>query len=131
MVGSRETVTLNEQLPVRLSESVAVHVTSVLPIGKFCPESGEQATVTEPSPPVTAGASNVTAKPPAFTVEREMPSRQLSVGAFATGGGGGGGGGVGVTGVLLHDAISITLAMTKPNDARFPECDTLLIDVNY
>ena len=47
-VGSLEMLTANEQVPVRLSESVAVQVTSVEPIGKLEPEPGEHVTLTVP-----------------------------------------------------------------------------------
>ena len=47
-VGSLEMLTANEHVPVRFSESVAVHVTSVEPIGKLEPDPGEHVTLTVP-----------------------------------------------------------------------------------
>ncbi len=40
------TVTVNEQVAVRLEASVAVQVTVVVPNGKFAPEAGTHAVVT-------------------------------------------------------------------------------------
>jgi hypothetical protein len=48
--------------------------------------------------------------PPLLIVAREIPSRQLIEGGFATGGGGGGGG-VGVVGVLHAAPINSTTTM--------------------
>ena len=42
------TVTLNEQLPVLLDESVAEQVTVVVPFGKVLPEAGVQVGVIDP-----------------------------------------------------------------------------------
>src|SRR5215213_5167539 len=98
-VGSLETFTANEHVAVRLSESVAVQLTVVVPIGKVVPGEGSQVTLTVPCPSVAEGMSKLIASPPAFTVERARPSIQDSDGGLATGGGGGGGG-VGVVGVL-------------------------------
>ena len=85
-------MTLNEHSPVRFSESVAVQVTSVVPIGKVEPDPGAHATLTVPCPSVTGGVSKLTSKPAAFTVGARKPSPHDSDGGFATGGGGGGGG---------------------------------------
>jgi hypothetical protein len=95
---------LNEQLAVRFNVSVAVQLTSVVPIGNVVPDCGVHATPTEPCPSVVDGLSKVIATPPAFVVDRAIPATQDIDGAFATGGGGGGGGGVGAVGVLLHAA---------------------------
>jgi hypothetical protein len=105
-----ETVIGNSHEAVRFKESVAVHFTAVMPIGKVSPEDGEHVTLTEPWPPVADGVSKLTAMPAAFTVAREMPSTHDSEGGSATGGGGGGGGGVGAVG-LLHAAPSTSVSV--------------------
>ena len=122
-------MTLNEQVPVRFSESVAVQVTVVVPIGKVRPEAGEHVTFTEPLPSVTGGASKSTATPPALTVVREMPSTHASDGGFATGGGGGGGGGVGCRrrpAAGLH--ARFTVISKRDNDV--PKTSLELINLN-
>ena len=55
--ASLATVTENEQLAVRFSESVAVHDTFVVPMGKLSPEAGEHDTLTEPWPSEVFGVS--------------------------------------------------------------------------
>jgi hypothetical protein len=127
----RETVTLNEHVLVRLSESVAVQLTCVLPIGKFWPDSGVHDTVTVPWPPVADGVSNVMAMPLAFTVERDSPSPHDNDGASATGGGvTTGGSGVGDTGVFVHEATVTAKAMNIARGERVAHCVTSLIYVN-
>ena len=111
--ASLDTVTGNSHDAVRLRESVAVHFTSVTPIGKVSPEDGEHVTLTEPWPPVTGGESKLIAMPAAFTVAREMPSTHDSEGASATGGGGGGGG-VGAVGLLQAGAKRQRQAIATP-----------------
>ena len=123
--ASLDTVTGNSHEAVRFKESVAVHFTSVMPIGKVSPEDGEHVTLTEPWPPVTGGASKLTAMPAAFTVAREMPSTHDSEGASATGGGGGGGG-VGAVG-LLHAAPSASVTAIATPITQ--DC-TIRIDLN-
>src|SRR6186997_1866272 len=59
--ASFETVTLNEHSPLRFRESVAVHFTSVVPIGNISPDEGEHSTLTEPWPSFTGGVSKLTA----------------------------------------------------------------------
>ena len=112
--ASFDTVTLNVQLPVRLSVSVAVHLTSVLPMGNVSPDCGEHETLTDPWPPVGAGVSKLTAMPVALTVARDTPSTHDSDGGSATGGGGGC---VGVVGVLLHDAARTSAALAETTGA--------------
>ena len=55
-VASFATVTVKEQLAVRFRESVAVHDTFVLPIGKLSPELGEHDTLTVLRSPAAHGA---------------------------------------------------------------------------
>jgi hypothetical protein len=102
-----DTVTGNAHEAVRFNVSVAVQLTSVVPIGKFSPEDGEHVTLTDPWPPVAGGASKLTAIPAGFTVDREIPSPHDKDGGSATGGGGGGG--VGEVG-LLHAEPSTTVS---------------------
>jgi hypothetical protein len=128
-VGSLEMLTANEHVPVRLSESVAVQVTSVEPIGKLEPEPGEHVTLTVPWPPVTGGASKSSVIPAALVVEREMASTHAKVGGFATGGGGGGGG-VGAVGVLLQPATSPRLMTTAAKPDRTAQYFTKPINNN-
>src|SRR4029453_16009057 len=64
--GSLETVIGNSHEAVRFKESVAVHFTAVMPIGKVSPEDGEHVTLTEPWPPVADGVSKLTAVPAAL-----------------------------------------------------------------
>ena len=51
---------VNEHDAVRFSESVAVHVTAVVPIGNVSPDAGEHDTLTEPWPSVAGGVSKLT-----------------------------------------------------------------------
>ena len=78
--ASFETVTWNEHSPLRFRESVALHFTSVVPIGKVSPDAGEHVTLTEPWPAVTGGVSKLTATPAGFTVARELPRRTPATG---------------------------------------------------
>ena len=59
--------------------------------------------------------------PPAFTVDRLIPSMHDSDGGFATGGGGGGGGGVGAVGGLLHPAAIATMMTADANPERIAQ----------
>jgi hypothetical protein len=104
---------------VRFKASVALHVTAVVPIGKFSPELGEHVTLTGLCPPVADGVSKVTVNPPAFTVARETPSPHDSNGAG--GGGGGGGGGVGAVGLQAALMASIP-ANAAPITQDFTLC---------
>jgi hypothetical protein len=49
------TVTVNEQLPVLLWASVALHVTVVVPFGKALPDGGVQVTAPTPGQLSVAG----------------------------------------------------------------------------
>jgi len=62
------TVTVNEALPVLPWESVAVHVTVVVPRGNVLPEAGEQLGVSEPETRSLADAENVTTVPAGLLV---------------------------------------------------------------
>jgi hypothetical protein len=108
---------LKEQLAERFSVSVAVQLTSLVPIGKVVPDSGLQVTLTVPSPSCVDGFSKLTASPPALVVARESPSTQLIDGGFATTGGGGGGG-VGVVGLLLQETLTRTTSRVVVSPAR-------------
>ncbi len=54
--GTNTTTTANEQLAVRRTESVAVHVTVVVPTGKLEPLDGAHVVDTGGVPSVTLGA---------------------------------------------------------------------------
>jgi hypothetical protein len=129
IVGIRDTVTLNEHVPVRLNESVAVQVTEVVPIGKFPPDSGVQLTLTVPCPAVAVGVSKLTDRPVALAVARDTPSTQVTEGASATGGGSGGCG-VGAAGVLLHAENISDEAITIASPQRVAQYFTIVINVN-
>jgi len=58
------TVTVNEQVAVRRTASVAVQLTVVVPSGKTEPEAGTQAVVTPGQLSVAVGAGYVTATGP-------------------------------------------------------------------
>jgi len=98
-----------------------LHVTAVVPIGKFSPELGEHVTLTGLWPPVADGVSKLTVRPPAFTVDREILSPHDSNGAA---GGGGGGGGVGP--VVLQAATASVTAIAAPITKDF----TVSMDLN-
>ena len=69
------TITLNEQVEVFPSLSIAVYVTCVVPTGKMSPELWELVTVTGPQSEAT-GATQVTLAlqdPPAETFISEQP----------------------------------------------------------
>jgi hypothetical protein len=106
---------------VRFKPSVALHVTAVVPIGKFSPEAGEHVTATGLWPPVADGVSKLMVKPPAFAVAREILSPHDSNGAA---GGGGGGGGVGP--VVLQAATASVTAIAAPITQDF----TVSMDLN-
>jgi hypothetical protein len=81
-VSSRLTVTVKEAEPVFPCESVAVHVTVVVPTGKVLPEAGLQVGVSAPSTvSLAVAAPYVTAVPPGLSVEVETLA-----GAVTTGG---------------------------------------------
>jgi multisubunit Na+/H+ antiporter MnhB subunit len=58
--SSSLTVTVNEQLPELVAESVAVQVTVVMPLGNVAPDGGVQTGVIEPSQLSVAVAVNIT-----------------------------------------------------------------------
>lgn len=128
-VGSFEMLTANEHVPVRLSESVAVQVTSVEPIGKLEPEPGEHVTLTVPSPPVTGGASKSSVMPAALVVEREIASTHSNDGGLATGGGGAGGG-VGAVGEL-HPETSAKVMTAAARLERTAQYFTKPMNINW
>ena len=119
---------------MRFRESVAVHVTAVVPMGKVSPEDGEHVTVTEPWPSVTGGVSKFTPCRRRSPWRVRCPRRTTATGESATGGGGGGGG-VGAVG-LLHAApkrqrqpptrTQIAQYFTKPIDMNQPFYRTAL-----
>src|SRR5688572_3827309 len=112
------TVTPKVHEAVRLSESVAVQVTVVDPIGKTVPEPGLQVTWTGGWPLVADGASKWKSMPAALTVPRVTFARHSRLGA-AAGGGGGGGGGVGAVGVPHEPARARQNAATgKSSNGR-------------
>jgi hypothetical protein len=78
--STRFTVMLKLALPVLPCESVAVHVTFVVPTGKVLPEAGLQVGVIAPSALSVALAENVTVAPPVDSVSTEK-----SLGTFTTG----------------------------------------------
>jgi hypothetical protein len=127
-VGSFDTVTSNAHVAVRLRESVAVHVTVVVPIGKLEPDPGEQVTLTVPWPAVAVGASKSSVIPPGLIVERDTASPHVNAGASATGGGGGGG--VGAVGVLLQPDASATMMNADAKQERIAQGFTNLMNMN-
>lgn len=108
------TVTPNEHELERLSASVAVHNTVVVPIGNVDPEVGAHATTTGVCPSTADGVVNVTVVPPADVVLVMTAGGHVNVGGSGTVGGGGvgaGGGwgtGLGAVGRLHAPAIVIT-----------------------
>jgi hypothetical protein len=58
--SSSLTVTVKEQLPELVAESVAVQVTVVMPLGNVAPDGGVQTGVIEPSQLSVAVAVNIT-----------------------------------------------------------------------
>ena len=105
---------------VRLSESDALQVTVVDPIGNTEPEPGVQVTCTGGWPLDADGASKWKSTPAALAVRSATSDRHDRLGAVA--GGGGGGGGVGAVG-LLHDPATARQNTTAGSKANFrPVC---------
>ncbi len=118
--GVLATVTVNEHVPVRFSESVAVHATVVAPSGNVAPEAGVHVTVTGSLPALTVGAANVTVVPEVEMVLAVTDAGQVSVGGSGSGVGTGGigtGTGVGVVAVLLPQAPVSDKANTATSSA--------------
>jgi hypothetical protein len=82
--STRFTVTLKLALPVLPWESVAVHVTFVVPIGKVLPEDGLQLTGSGPSTLSFALAENVTAVPPVDSLSTEKSAGTLTTGGVVS-----------------------------------------------
>jgi len=82
--------TLKLHVEVRARESVAVHVTTVLPSGKLAPDCVEQVTVTGDWPPEAVGTVNDTG-----IATLSGDSSETDAGHETVGAAGGGGGGVG------------------------------------
>ena len=83
MVGGPTTVTRNDLLVVWPSESVALHVTVVVPIGNVAPLGGVQVAGREPAKPV-AVAANVTTAPAGPVAATVMSAGTVTVGGSAT-----------------------------------------------
>ena len=73
--SSSTTVTVNEQEPILVAESVAVQVTVVTPFGNVAPDAGVQTGVSEPSQLSVAVAVKVT------TAEQSPPDVPVVIGA--------------------------------------------------
>jgi hypothetical protein len=85
IVSSRDTVTVKEAEPVFPCESVAVHVTVVVPTGKVFPEAGLHVGVSEPSTVSLAlAAPYVTGFPPGLSVEVETFAGGVTAGGVVS-----------------------------------------------
>src|SRR5919197_5574842 len=84
VVSTRFTMTLKLALPVLPCESVAVHVTCVVPSGNVLPEGGLHVGVSGPSVSSFALAENVTVAPAVDSVSTEKSPGTDTTGGYGS-----------------------------------------------
>src|SRR4051812_15928177 len=103
------TFTVNVQLALRASASVASHVTVVFPTEKRAPGAGSQLTMTGGWPCSAKGISKFTGGRPATRASADRSAGQLIAGGLGTGGGAGA---TGVAARRLPQSTASAVAMT-------------------